>query len=225
MKKVEKIHKTQKSPTLFDLWIWLIIRFFIWTIVGCFGCVLIAVVLVALHGLSGFVMLQKLLEENYQTLSMLINPNELSIVNHWIAIFPNKIALGNSTLLLSKIGYQYAILSHVNLMIGAVLLAAKLLVVRLYLLMHWCYLFLLLGFAGLIDGLMLRKIRRFSAGRESALIYHNMKPLIMFSLIFGVFADLALPVSLRVNEWTLVIAAILFALAIQVTAKSFKKYL
>ncbi|PIZ05163.1 MAG: hypothetical protein COY58_00485 [Gammaproteobacteria bacterium CG_4_10_14_0_8_um_filter_38_16] len=224
MKKAEKAHKTQKSPTLLDLWIWLFIRFFIWIVAGCFGCVLIAVILVTLHGISGFVTFQKLLEESYQTLSTLITPNALLIVNHWMAVFPNKIILKNPLLLLSKTQYEYTILSHVNLMIAAVLLAAKLLVVRLYLFAHWCYLFLLLGFAGLIDGLMLRKIRRFSAGRESALIYHNMKPLIMLSLIFSVFADLVLPVSLRVNEWILVISAILFALAIQVTAKSFKKY-
>jgi integrating conjugative element membrane protein (TIGR03747 family) len=225
MQKMQKLQKTQKSPTLLDLWIWLLIRFIFWGVFGCIGCFVVAIVYVVLYGGSGLMLLQAMLQRDYQAITVLAHPNTLFIVHHWINVIPNRINLANLSLSLGNPHYEHEFLLHLKPIICAALLAAKLVIIRLYLLMRWCRLFLLLGLVGLIDGLMQRRIRRLAAGRESALIYHNVKSLIMMSLVLGVFLDLVLPISFKANEWILIGSAILFTFAIQVTAKSFKKYL
>ncbi len=84
--------------------------------------------------------------------------------------------------------------------------------------------FVLLSFIGLIDGLVRRDIRRWSAGRESSFIYHWAKKFIYPSLILPWIIYLATPVSIHPNLVVLPFA-FLFALAITITASSFKKYL
>ena len=231
MQKIQQSHKTQKPPTLLQLWIWLVTRFICWTIFGCVGCVIVEIILVALYGVSALMILQTLLQKDYQTLVVLAHPNTLSLINHWIDVIPSTGYLDNLThfsklsLPLISEKSQHDFLLHLMPIITAALLAIKLVIIRLYLLMSWCQLFLAFGLVGLIDGLMQRHIRKLAAGRESALIYHNVKSLIMMSLITGVFIDLVLPISFNADEWILIISTMLFGIAIQITAKSFKKYL
>ena len=84
--------------------------------------------------------------------------------------------------------------------------------------------FVLLSFIGLIDGLVRRDIRRWSAGRESSFIYHWAKKIIYPSLILPWIIYLATPVSIHPNLVVLPFA-FLFALSITITASTFKKYL
>lgn len=222
---MQKFQKTQKPPTLLELWVWLFIRFIFWGALGCVGCFVVTIVYVVSYGESGLIFFQAILQRDYQAIAVLVHPNVLSVVNHWLGVIPNRINLKNLSLPSSNLYYQYEFLLHLKQMVNAALLGAKLVIIKLYFLAHWCRLFLLLGLVGLIDGLMQRRIRRLAAGRESALIYHNVKSLIMMSLVLGVFATLVLPISFKVSEWILIGSAVLFSLAIQVTAKSFKKYL
>ena len=225
---LQKSQKTQKSPTLLHLWIWLITRFIVSLMMGCVGCFVFAIAIVVLYGLSGFITLKHVLQTDYQHmvfLAQLTQVNSLSFINHELNTIPNTINLSNLSLPMISAQYQHHLLLHLVPVISAVLLVVKLLMIRIYLLAHWCLLFLIVGLTALIDGLTQRYIRRIAAGRESALIYHNVKSLIMTSLIIGVFVDLVLPISFKLSEWILIISVVLFAVAIQVTAKSFKKYL
>jgi len=217
--------KTQKAPTLLQLWAWLITRFVGWLVMGCFGCVVVAIVMVILHGLSALTSLQAVIQNDYQIVVATAQPHTLSLMNQVLNAIPNAINPPNYSLPMISQQYQQDLWAHLLPVASAALLASKLVIIRLYLLLRWLPLFLLLGLAGLIDGLAQRHIRRASAGRESALIYHNAKPLVMLSLLLGIFIDLVLPISISRTEEILIVASILFALAIQVTAKSFKKYL
>lgn len=217
--------KQQPSTTLFNLWFWLITRLIVWIILGSFGCIAAAIVMVILHGESGLNWIAALIQNDYHYLAAMVQPQALLSVNHWLQIIPDSFSIPSVRLPVVSASYQSYVWMMIAPLIQAVLLGVKLLVIRLYLLFRWCPLFLLLGFIGMIDGLAQRYIRRAAAGRESALIYHNTKPLVMLSLIVGVFIVLALPVSVIHAEWILIGSAILLGLAIQITAKSFKKYL
>ncbi len=219
----------QKTSTLFQLWFWLITRFIGWLIMGCLGCIVLAILIVILNGeQSGFNWLEALIQNDYHYLTTMIQPESLSSVNYWLQIIPDSFSASTIKAIklpVLSLSYQSHFWMMITPFINAVLLGIKLLIIRLYLLLRWSPLFLLLGFVGLIDGLTQRYIRRAAAGRESALIYHNAKPLIILSLIVGIFMVLILPVPVKFSEWILVASASLMGLAIQITAKSFKKYL
>jgi integrating conjugative element membrane protein (TIGR03747 family) len=85
-------------------------------------------------------------------------------------------------------------------------------------------LFLLAAFVGLVDGLVRRDIRRFSAGHESGFLYHRARAAILPAAILPGVVYLALPVSVP-PLLILLPAAVLLALTIDLTAASFKKYL
>ncbi|WP_061289981.1 TIGR03747 family integrating conjugative element membrane protein [Azotobacter vinelandii] len=85
-------------------------------------------------------------------------------------------------------------------------------------------LFLLAALVGLVDGLVMRDLRRFGAGRESAFVYHHAKRLVSPIFITGWLIYLSLPFSIHPNLFLLPCAA-LFGLMIAVTTASFKKYL
>ncbi|WP_397458529.1 TIGR03747 family integrating conjugative element membrane protein [Pseudomonas asplenii] len=85
-------------------------------------------------------------------------------------------------------------------------------------------LFALAALTGLVDGLVRRDLRRFSAGRESGFIYHRARATILPLAIFPWVAYLALPVSLPPLS-ILLPAAVLQAIAVNVTVGSFKKHL
>lgn len=219
------MNMNNNSSTLFRLWGWLISRFVIWLVLGGLGCVIIAVTMVILHGLSSLTSLQIVIQNDYQSVVATAQPHTLSLINQVLNAIPNTVNPSSWSLPMITQKYQQDLWEHLLPVASAALLASKLVIIRLYLLLRWSPLFLLLGLAGLIDGLAQRYIRRASAGRESALIYHNAKPLVMLSLLLGIFTDLVLPISISRTEEILIVASILFALATQITAKSFKKYL
>ena len=216
----------QRSPTLLQWWFWLITRFIGWLFMGAFGCIVVAILIVSLRGEQvGLDYLQSLVQADSYYLQTTLTNTQMTTINHWLGFIPKNVIdiIG----FLPVISQHYQV--HLWMMIApfaqAILLSMQLLILRLYLLLRWYPLFLLLGLLGVVDGLAQRYIRRVSAGRESALIYHNAKPLIMLSLLLCVFIGLILPVSIVNAEWVVVVSALLFGLAIQVTAKSFKKYL
>lgn len=95
---------------------------------------------------------------------------------------------------------------------------------RLFVLSMSLPLFLLAAFVGLVDGLVRRDLRRFSAGRESGFIYHRARASLMPLAVFPWVIYLALPVSVH-PLLVLLPCAILLGLAMNIAASSFKKYL
>lgn len=85
-------------------------------------------------------------------------------------------------------------------------------------------LFLLAALTGFVDGLVLRDLRRFGAGRESAFIYHHAKRRVIPVFITGWLIYLSIPFSIHPNLF-LVPCAALFGLMITVATSTFKKYL
>lgn len=85
-------------------------------------------------------------------------------------------------------------------------------------------LFVLAALVGLIDGLVRRDLRRFGAGHESGFLYHRARAAILPTAILPWVVYLALPVSVP-PLLILLPAAFLLAVAVNLTAASFKKYL
>jgi len=77
---------------------------------------------------------------------------------------------------------------------------------------------------GFVDGLVRRDIRRFGAGRESGFVHHRAKASIVPIAVLPWVIYLALPVSMH-PLLILFPGAILLAIAVNITAASFKKYL
>jgi integrating conjugative element membrane protein (TIGR03747 family) len=84
--------------------------------------------------------------------------------------------------------------------------------------------FILLSLTGLIDGLVQRDIRRWSAGRESSFKYHWAKIFLYPSLVLPWILYLAMPTSIHPNYIVLPFA-FLFSISVTVMASTFKKYL
>lgn len=84
--------------------------------------------------------------------------------------------------------------------------------------------FVLAGLVGVVDGLVMRDLRRWGGGRESSFVYHHAKQSILplFALAWVVY--LALPHSAHPSLIILPFAA-LFGLSVAVTTATFKKYL
>lgn len=97
-------------------------------------------------------------------------------------------------------------------------------IVRLLVLIHTLPLFLLAAFVGLVDGLVGRDLRRFGAGRESGFIYHRAKASLIPLAVLPWVIYLALPVSIS-PLLILLPSAIALAIAMNVFAGSFKKYI
>lgn len=100
----------------------------------------------------------------------------------------------------------------------------QLFAVRLAILVLALPAFLLFGIVGFIDGLVRRDLRRWGAGRESAFLYHNAKRTILPLLSMPWIVYLAMPNTIHPN-YVILPFAILFAVAVSITAGSFKKYL
>ncbi|UOB57013.1 TIGR03747 family integrating conjugative element membrane protein [Burkholderia pyrrocinia] len=96
--------------------------------------------------------------------------------------------------------------------------------VRLLVLCLSLPLFLLAAFVGLVDGLVRRDLRRFSAGRESGFIYHRARASLMPLAVLPWVVYLALPVSAH-PLLVLLPCAVVLGLAVDIAAGSFKKYL
>lgn len=176
------------------------VRLVIWVLFGCFGCIVSSILVVILKGEVVGLLYLKALIQSY-VLSFRVN-------------FP---ILNNN--------YHIQSWGELSAYMNASLIGFKLCFIRLYVLLHWFALLLLFGFVGLIDGLAQRKIRRLSAGRESALLYHQIKPFVLLALVLGLFFELVLPISMLHAEWLWMASVFTFGFAIQLTAKHFKKYL
>lgn len=85
-------------------------------------------------------------------------------------------------------------------------------------------LFLLAALVGFVDGLVLRDLRRFGAGRESAFIYHHAKRSVVPVFMVGWLIYLSLPFAIHPNLFLLPCAA-LFGFLVAVATSTFKKYL
>lgn len=117
-----------------------------------------------------------------------------------------------------SISYQY-----LGDYVKAWILTTQLTVLRLVIAFLMLPLFLLLGLVGFVDGLVQRDLRRFSGGRESALIYHRAKRYIVPTLMAGYFIYLILPLPLP-PQCVFLPTAILFGMVIAITTSRFKKY-
>ncbi|AHK80116.1 hypothetical protein M911_14260 [Ectothiorhodospira haloalkaliphila] len=84
--------------------------------------------------------------------------------------------------------------------------------------------FVLFGLVAIVDGLVQRDLRRWSGGRESSFVYHHAKRLILPSIILTWVVYLGMPVSVHPN-YVVLPFALLTAVALAVTASTFKKYL
>ncbi len=76
----------------------------------------------------------------------------------------------------------------------------------------------------LVDGLVRRDLRRWGGGRESSFVYHYAKKAATPLIIMAWVLYLALPFSLH-PSWIILPFALAFALAVTITASTFKKYL
>ena len=56
---------------------------------------------------------------------------------------------------------------------------------------------------GIVEGLVARDIRRFSGGRESALLYHRAKKYIPVTFLVSIFLYLILPININ-PQWLFV---------------------
>ena len=95
--------------------------------------------------------------------------------------------------------------------------------VRLMILFLSSPIFVLFGFVGLVDGLMTRDKRRFTAGLESSFVYHIAKRMVLPMIFLAWVIYLALPTSIHPVAVILPFA-IAFGVAVSTTASKFKKY-
>ncbi|MDZ7840860.1 MAG: TIGR03747 family integrating conjugative element membrane protein [Gammaproteobacteria bacterium] len=84
--------------------------------------------------------------------------------------------------------------------------------------------FILFGIVALVDGLVQRDLRRWCGGRESSFVYHHAKTAIFPALILAWVIYLGMPTSMHPN-FVILPFSVLFATAIAIAARSFKKYL
>lgn len=106
----------------------------------------------------------------------------------------------------------------------ALVIGVQLFVVRVSVLLLSMPVFVLFGAVGLTDGLARRDLRRWGGGRESGLVYHHAKRLVMPCFFVLWITYLCMPWSLNPSLVVVPFAA-LFGLALAVTAATFKKYL
>ena len=95
---------------------------------------------------------------------------------------------------------------------------------RLLVLVLTLPLFALAALTGLVDGLVRRDLRRFTAGRESGFLYHRARATILPLAVLPWVTYLAFPVSAH-PLWILLPAAAMLGAMVSVAAGSFKKYL
>jgi integrating conjugative element membrane protein (TIGR03747 family) len=96
--------------------------------------------------------------------------------------------------------------------------------VRIAILILSLPLFVLFGLVGLIDGLVERDLRRFSAGRESAYVFHIAKRAMAPMIILAWAFYLSMPFSIH-PALVIMPFAVIFAVSVGIAASSFKKYL
>ena len=234
--------KSQHEPSLWILLLGIFIKTILYAFLGCFISLLIGIVLMVLqphdhvlHYLnqllqSQLVFLHKL-DPNYP---IIFQPGSkanfcINKINEWLIVktqaqgelaYLQEAKTMNSFLkVIIKKAYPIA-KDYLQLLISIIQLnAVKIIEAILYLPLYG-----VLGIVGIIDGLVQRKLRRLRALRESALIYHRARDCVVPTFILGFFIYLLLPLGIR-PENLLVPFALLFALSISMTVRTFKKYL
>jgi len=96
--------------------------------------------------------------------------------------------------------------------------------VRLAILVLSLPVFALFAWVALVDGLVVRDLRRWGGGRESSFVYHYARKATLPLFLFAWVAYLVSPVSVH-PCWILLPFALAFALAVRITVGTFKKYL
>jgi integrating conjugative element membrane protein (TIGR03747 family) len=119
------------------------------------------------------------------------------------------------------LGLVYA---HIEVYVRAALYTVLTFLVRLLVLFLSLPLFVMAVLVGLIDGLVRRDLRKFGAGRESGFLYHRARATLLPLFVLPLVIYLALPISVH-PVFALLPGAVLLAVAVDVTAGSFKKYL
>ncbi len=214
-----------KKPALYQQCFWLILHTITWLILGGIGCVATAIVIVAFKGQSaGLAWLQTLVHQDYATLSNMLQSNTIMRLYRELRLIPDVWIVPPINLpMISDYTQQQCWLQLLPFISGA-LLGTKLLLIKMFVLLHGVLLFLFLGCVGLVDGFTQRAIRRMAAGRESALLYHQAKRCIVISLMLSMFIYLIAPLPISQASWIIAIAAVVLGMAIQLTTKTFKKY-
>ncbi|TYG35302.1 TIGR03747 family integrating conjugative element membrane protein [Lonepinella koalarum] len=120
--------------------------------------------------------------------------------------------------------WEYWLYHNTRAYIESIIYVIIIFIIRLFIIVFTSPLFFLTALSGLAEGLMLRDLRKFGAGRESSFIYHKARRWIMPIMIGAWIFYLSIPVSIY-PILVIAPAAALFGLSICITAASFKKYL
>ncbi len=121
-------------------------------------------------------------------------------------------------------GYAHLIATTLWDYILAMIVVTQVFAVRLAILILATPVFVLALVAGLTDGLVQRDLRRWGGGRESAFLYHHAKKVIVPALISAWVVYLSMPFSIH-PSLIIVPFTLLAAIAVAVSAATFKKYL
>lgn len=234
--------KSHHESSLWLLIIGIFIKLILYTFLGCFISLLIGIVLMVfqphdlvLHYLKQLLQSQLVFLNNLDTSYLILSQPDtkatffLNKINDWLIVkthaqdglaYLHEAKTTNPFLKdFIKLAYPIA-KDYLQLLLSIIQLnAVKIIESILYLPLYG-----LLGFVGIVDGLVQRKLRRLRAMRESALIYHRARDCVVPAFILGFFIYLLLPLHIR-PENLLVPFALLFALSISITIRSFKKYL
>ena len=120
--------------------------------------------------------------------------------------------------------YIATVYAHVESCLVAAAYTALVFLIRLLVLTLTIPLFAVAAFVGLVDGLVGRDLRRFGAGRESGYVYHRAKASLSVLFVLPWVIYLTVPISISPYLILLPCAALL-GLAVDITARSFKKYI
>ncbi|MDH4549939.1 TIGR03747 family integrating conjugative element membrane protein [Pseudomonas sp. BN607] len=152
----------------------------------------------------------------------------LEHINDWVVVRSGWVQSDTHLKLLSQEESLQGQLAQVYVASQNYLLAALFtvftFVVRLTVLTLATPLFLLTVLTGMIDGLTLRDLRKFGAGRESSFVYHRAKRTLLPLIVSPWVIYLSLPWSLN-PSWVLLPCAALLGFMVAITATTFKKYL
>ena len=136
---------------------------------------------------------------------------------HWITPVPSPHESGIRPVL-------HRLHAPVSEYVVAAMQMTRVFVVRLTILVLSLPMFALFAWVALVDGLVLRDLRRWGGGRESSFVYHYARKATLPLFLSAWVLYLVSPVSVH-PSWIFLPFALAFALAVRVTVGTFKKYL
>ena len=136
---------------------------------------------------------------------------------HWITPAPSPHESGIRVVL-------HRLHAPVSEYVVAALQMTQVFTVRLAILVLSVPVFVLFAWVALVDGLVVRDLRRWGGGRESSFVYHYARKATLPLFLCAWVLYLVSPVSVH-PSWVLLPFALAFALAVRITAGTFKKYL